>query len=910
MAEAALGIVIIVVIVWWADRASIVERIERLETAVNEVRTRLTRLQANLAAGAAAGVTSPARQESTQLAQPVSTTAVPPRTAPGPDIGQSPAQTPSRAAMEPAATQGASLLSEFRTASPAPAAAALPGGRAASDLAHWATRFLTDGNLIVRVGILVLFFGVAFLLRYAAEHSHLPIETRLTGVALAAVALLILGWRWRKTRRGYALALQGGGVGVLYLTVFAALRMYGVLSPGAAFALLAVVAALSAALAVLQDSLAFAMLSAAGGYLAPVLAATPHGDHVALFSYFALLNLAVVVIAWFRSWRPLNLLAFAFTYGIGAIWGVLRYTPDNFATTEPFVIIFFAMFVAIAVLFALRRAPDFSYYVDGTLVFGVPVITLGIQAGLVRHMPYGLAYSSLVLSATYLALAWTLHRLKRADLRLLVEAFLALGVAFATLAIPFAFEGRWTAAAWALEGAAALWVGLRQNRRLAVAAGLSLQLMAGVAYFVESHEAGTGAFDVFLVDSRYIAAVLVSAGGLFCAARLRMKGPAWLEAWRGAACVAMFVWGLLWWLAAGFLEIQKHVHANFMFSAQIAFLSITAVLAGTLGRRLNWALPRIAALLLTPALYIIAAAGYHLSHPLQYGGWWAWPVAITAMYLVLWSDETSVGEQAQTLLHTLALWLGTWVVTAESAWQLARAIGPDTAWSACMWGLVPACALILAARGGERWPWPFTKHWWAYAVFGAGGLGVYLCIWGLDADLRSDGTATPLPYVPLLNPMDSSQAFSLIALVLAVRSLLDTRLAAIRADTRAMVYGVVGLSAFFWATAVLLRVLHHYAAVPYDLASMTASTLAQTSLTIFWTVLALAGMSWASRSGRRIAWIAGAALLTVVIVKLFLVDLSRTGTIPRIVSFLGVGILMLIIGYVSPLPPRDANAVR
>ena len=66
-------------------------------------------------------------------------------------------------------------------------------------------------------------------------------------------------------------------------------------------------------------------------------------------------------------------------------------------------------------------------------------------------------------------------------------------------------------------------------------------------------------------------------------------------------------------------------------------------------------------------------------------------------------------------------------------------------------------------------------------------------------------------------------------------------------------------------------------------------------------------MVWASRSARRIAWVAGAALLTVVIAKLFLVDLSRTGTVPRIVPFIGVGVLMLVIGYFSPLPPRDGE---
>jgi uncharacterized membrane protein len=60
----------------------------------------------------------------------------------------------------------------------------------------------------------------------------------------------------------------------------------------------------------------------------------------------------------------------------------------------------------------------------------------------------------------------------------------------------------------------------------------------------------------------------------------------------------------------------------------------------------------------------------------------------------------------------------------------------------------------------------------------------------------------------------------------------------------------------------------------------------------------------ATRLKQRIAWVAGAALLGAVVVKLFLVDLADIGTIARIVSFIVVGLLILLIGYLSPLPPR------
>jgi uncharacterized membrane protein len=45
-------------------------------------------------------------------------------------------------------------------------------------------------------------------------------------------------------------------------------------------------------------------------------------------------------------------------------------------------------------------------------------------------------------------------------------------------------------------------------------------------------------------------------------------------------------------------------------------------------------------------------------------------------------------------------------------------------------------------------------------------------------------------------------------------------------------------------------------------------------------------------------------------VKLFLVDLGNTGTLARVVSFLGVGVLLLVVGYFAPVPPRVAAEAR
>ena len=77
--------------------------------------------------------------------------------------------------------------------------------------------FFTEGNVVVKVGAIVLFFGVAFLLKYAADQSLFPIELRLLGVIAVGVGLLFVGWRLRLEKLEYGLILQGAGLGMLYL---------------------------------------------------------------------------------------------------------------------------------------------------------------------------------------------------------------------------------------------------------------------------------------------------------------------------------------------------------------------------------------------------------------------------------------------------------------------------------------------------------------------------------------------------------------------------------------------------------------------------------------------------------------------------------------------------------------------
>jgi len=142
--------------------------------------------------------------------------------------------------------------------------------------------WFTTGNVPVKVGVIVSFIGISFLLKYAIDRELVVVslEVRLLAVAAAGIALLVIGWHLRNKDRVYALSLQGGGVGILFLTTFAALQLWQLLPAGLAFVLLVALTVLTGALAVMQNSRSLAILGVIGGFLAPILASAGQGNHV------------------------------------------------------------------------------------------------------------------------------------------------------------------------------------------------------------------------------------------------------------------------------------------------------------------------------------------------------------------------------------------------------------------------------------------------------------------------------------------------------------------------------------------------------------------------------------------------------------------------------------------------------
>jgi uncharacterized membrane protein len=860
-------------------------RTETLDQQIQELKQRL--------AGSKPAPDATAAHDDSTPTRPIAPTSGSASATPRPASTPAPAPAQAQQIPQPVVRTAAAQSTQSQPARPAPPRTPSAVDEAIAGFMGWLKR----GNPLARIGIVILFFGAAFLAKYANDNGMIPVELRFIALALGAFALLIVGWRLREQRAVYGQLLQGGGIAGLYLTVFAATRLYQLLPLTLAFALLAIIALAAAVLAVAQNALSLAVIGTAGGFLAPILVSSGSGNYVALFTYYALLNLGVFAVAWFRTWRVLNVLGFLFTFTITGLWRATSYQEHDLWTADAFLILFFLMYVAVSVLNCVRQAPNLKGYVSGSLVFGLPVVAFTLHATMIARIEYGLAWSALALGAFYLSLGWTLFATRRETFRLLVEAFAALGVIFASLAIPLAFDTRTTAAMWAVEGAGLLWLGVRQERKLPRLFGTLLQASAGVGYLIGYADMRS---TQAILNSAYLGAAMLAVSGVFSGYWL-FRNEARRAQYEAGLAAGFTFWGVMWWFVGGGNEIGRYFASSALGSV-LVYASITAALLTWLGIRRQWPLPRWIALFLPAVVCIYAFAhAVPLGHPFAQWGVVGW-LAIFVTHFALLRIAEPQRHAALEWLHGAGCWALALLFACELNWQVAeRTTG---VWASLAWGFAPALLLAWLGRRELRPDWPVAQHRVGYRMYGAAPLAVALGVWIVVINVSSTGDPAWLPYLPLLNPLDVCVALAMASLAMWWSSLDPQQRASLwQFDARALIALAAGVI-FLWLNAALIRSLHHIWGAPITAYGIAHSTFVQSALSIFWGVLGFAAMMAAAKQSWRYVWIVGVALMGVVVAKLFFVDLSSIGTVARIASFITVGLLLVITGYFAPLPPK------
>lgn len=761
----------------------------------------------------------------------------------------------------------------------------------------WLKKRLLTGNPMAKIGVIILFIGMTFFIKYVAEQNLLSIEIRHVIVALAGMCMICLGCYLAPTNKNYADTLSGGGIGLMYLTVYSAFHIYHLLMPVPAFVMLSLIVVLSGIIAVLQNAKLLALFGILGGFLAPILISDGSNNYVFLFSYYLVLNCAVLSLAFFKSWWELNMVGFVFTFIISALWGWQSYQPAFFNTTESFLIIFFLFYVAIAILYAAHHPRPLKGISHSFILFANPVIAFGMQTALIQHYTYGIAISAATLCVFYALLA-SIFYFSVKSIREISTAFCGLALLFGTISIPYTFTHLWAATNWALESIILLWWSIRQgNPKLRLASGLIM--MASMVMFLVNLSSQPNPAVFF---SEYYLSALFIIFALLTHSYLLYKNAS--PGTMGMTFARLFILiGVPGWYLLNIGQIQLYVWFDQQYIDIIIFIASSCMVSWLAGSYLNWKWLYYPAIALLPAMVILSLPDNYWLYYHPAGINLAWLYSFAILYTILYLHDEVPASYLPTL-HLITFLYLTWFITYRIDLALAHQSSWPDYWRVINSGLLPAMMLLLVSNSQRLLRWPLEKYEYSYQQFGGLILSSLLLAWVCVTCLYS-GDVARIHYIPLFNPLDGTIMLTLFTITIWLNhteTWLEQNIAEFTMLKALFILSIIG---FAWLNAILLRSLHHWLEIPYRWDPLWHSMTVQTTVSICWSVAALLITTLAARMNSRSLWFCGFALMWVVIIKLLLVDLSDANTIGRIITFVGVGIIMLINGYLSPLPPRE-----
>ena len=902
-----------------------------------------------------------------------------------------------------------------------------------TSLIHSIKNWFFGGNLVVRVGVLVLLVGVVLLLRLLSEYIEISIATKLLAVGVTGLALAALGLKLTAKRFSYGITLQGAGLAIAYLSTFFAYSVYEIIPSIPSFIGLGSLSAITIALAVRQNAFPLALLALSGGFFAPILTSDDTGSLVTLFSYYLLLNVTIAVIAHYRPWKILNLFGVTVTFGLAYYCGISENLSAVIETQRwslvALVTLHWLLYLFVVIRYAqqiitynalnkkdlshadntdntkhLDRAHVGSSYVfpiDTGLLFSVPLLAFGLFSALLNDISNALTITSAILAMVYLGMGWLFIQRSR-RYALITEGMLALGLGFFALVIPLALDAEWIAFGWSVQGLALVWFGRRSLRSWSVLFGLLLQLvsigMLVTTAIFSSKDYPVLAFSISALS--YLATVFILRASNSPAVLLNSLDSSnnlnnlnsksattssviqsldnasdaltsyahalgvsmqatqqWLTSIDSQSRVFKFVWhsprfikfltltAMAWMLQVLMLDLHHWFDIWQSSTTAIALAALMSSIAyWVINRYRPWAEIRQLSHGLLALFYFMLI----LQLPQKFERNLTWATAewlvfaglivgwliMGQLWLKTWFDTWSNtwSDNSNTSRYTGASWLGTGILLIAAAAHYGL---PDS--DGVMAFLFSATLILFGLwfnyrhinqneenTSTSKVSEQGLLYWfdWRQALLGCAAIFAPIALlWVVLTNWSYDGVIWGLSYFPLFNLYDItswltlSVGFSLYYISQRRHNENFTESGAAakskRVFTAENLLIILGLISFWLISSMLVRTLHAFIGTPlwndYQ-GGAWQSEQVQTGLTILWTLLALVATIMASHYWQRALWFMGIGLLGIVVLKLVLVDLSQTEAIWRVISFLGAGSLILLIGYLAPLPPAHEEA--
>lgn len=341
-------------------------------------------------------------------------------------------------------------------------------------------RFIGE-NLLNKIGILILIIGVGIGVKYAIDNSLVsPLMRVISGYGVG-IGLLVSAIRLKPKYHDFSAVLLSGAMAILYFMTFAAYDFYGLIPQLPAFALMALFTVFTVFAAIRYDRQVIAHIGLVGAYAVPFLLSSGGGSMTVFFTYIALLNLGILAVAFWRSWKPLFYSAFVITWGIFAV-GVLGPKDMFFFDQMTFSTIFFLLFYGIFMAQKLVKKEKFAaddlllILFNSFIYFGFGYFFLSEEFKSNEVLSFFTLGNALIHFA-----AASLIFTQRKDKKGLFRLVIGMGIAFLGIAIPVQLDANWVTLLWAIGATFLFWLSRKEEDWFYEVFSYALMVLSGLS---------------------------------------------------------------------------------------------------------------------------------------------------------------------------------------------------------------------------------------------------------------------------------------------------------------------------------------------------------------------------------------------------------------------------------------------
>lgn len=314
-------------------------------------------------------------------------------------------------------------------------------------------------NLINKIGILILALGISYLVKLGIDQNVITEPMRVGIGILAGSIVMLFAHKLRINYKAFSSVLVAGAISIFYFTIAIAFHDYHLIGQTVAFIIMVVITLFSAFISISYDRMELAAISLIGAFAVPFMVSTGQGNYVVLLTYILIIDIGILLIAYFKKWNFLNIQAYVFTMLLYCGWlsTIIGEAKAPYLGALIFGFLFYFTFILMNIINNIKNKGEFSnlqlailssntliFYGSGMLIFN-------------SYHPEFKGLFTTILALFNLIYAWYLYKRFGVEKRV-IYVLIGMTLTFATLAIPIQFEGNYITLFWAAEAVVLIWL--------------------------------------------------------------------------------------------------------------------------------------------------------------------------------------------------------------------------------------------------------------------------------------------------------------------------------------------------------------------------------------------------------------------------------------------------------------------